>query len=142
MAQQFKGSLQEQSQQARALWGSAPWTLADQCSKLSHEELGPELQQAQEWCGRYAQQLQSQKETLQIKEALPETDLQLFTGKKTSIGHQLVMCVGCLLCRIVWENMLGHCTALSVMRRCVLFLAVWDGSCALVACGTLKDITC
>ena len=81
-AQQFEGSLQEQSQQARALWGCAPWTLADQCSQLSCEELEPELQQAQEWCGRYAQQLHSQKETLQIKEALPETDLQLFTGKE------------------------------------------------------------
>lgn len=83
-AQQFEGSLQEQSQQARALWGSAPWTLADQCSQLSCEELEPELKQAQEWCGRYAQQLHSQKDTLQIKEALPETDLQLFTGKEKS----------------------------------------------------------
>lgn len=82
MAQQFEGSLPEQSQQARALWGCAPWTLADQCSQLSSEELEPELQQAQEWCQRYAQQLHSQKDTLQIKEALPETDLQLFTGKE------------------------------------------------------------
>ena len=81
-AQEFQGSLQEQSQQARALWGSAPWTLADQCSKLSSEELELELQQAQEWCKHYAHQLHSQKDTLQIKEALPETNLQLFTGKR------------------------------------------------------------
>ena len=84
-AQDFKGSLQEQTQQARALWGCAPWTLAEQCIKLSHEELEPELQQAQEWCRRYAHQLHSQKDTLQIKEALPETDLQLFTGRKKGL---------------------------------------------------------
>ena len=84
IAQEFEGSLQEQSQQARALWGSAPWTLADQCSKLSCEELEPELQQAQEWCMRFARQLHSQKDTLQIKEALPETDLQLFTGNRVA----------------------------------------------------------
>ena len=81
-AQDFEGSLQEQCQQARSLWGLAPWTLADQCSKLSHEELEPELQQAQEWCRRYARQLHTQKDTLQIKEALPDTNLQLFTGKQ------------------------------------------------------------
>ena len=80
-AQEFEGSLQEQSQQARALWGSGAWSLADQCSKLSCEGLTPQLQQAQEWCRRYAQQLHSQKDTLQIKEALPDTNLQLFQGE-------------------------------------------------------------
>lgn len=96
MAQQFEGSLQEQSQQARALWGSAPWTLADQCSQLSCEEpeLEPELQQAQEWCGRFAQQLHSQKDTMQIKEALPETDLQLFTGKEKPVASGNTMRAG------------------------------------------------
>ena len=80
LAQEFEGSMQEQSQQARALWGLQPWKLADVCGRLSSEGLLPELRRAQEWCRRYAQQLNSQKEILQIKEALPDTDVQLFTG--------------------------------------------------------------
>lgn len=80
LAQEFEGSMQEQSQQARALWGLQPWRLADECGQLSSESLSPELQRAQEWCRRYAEQLHSQKDMLQIKEALPDTDVQLFTG--------------------------------------------------------------
>ena len=80
LAQQFEGSMQEQSQQARALWNVGSWKLADECGRLSSEGLSSELQQAQAWCKRYAQQLHSQKDMLQIKEALPDTDVQLFTG--------------------------------------------------------------
>lgn len=94
LAQDFEGSIQEQSQQARALWGSRPWDLADKCSKLQPEHLTPELQQAQEWCKRYVQQLHSQMDTLQIKEALPETNLQLFTGEAAvTLSVTLVHCI-------------------------------------------------
>lgn len=80
LAQELEGSMQEQSQQARALWGLQPCSLADECGRLSSESLSPELQLAQEWCSRYAQQLHSQKDMLQIKEVLPNTNVQLFTG--------------------------------------------------------------
>ena len=80
MALPVEGSIQEQSQQMRALWGSHPWDLAHQCDRVRPEEVGGDEQCAQEWCTKFAQQLHSQKDTLQIQEALPHTNLQRFTG--------------------------------------------------------------
>ncbi len=80
MALPVEGSIQEQSQHMRALWSSRPWDLARQCEQVKAEEVGPDEQCAQEWCNKFAQQLHSQKDTLQIQEALPDTNLQRFTG--------------------------------------------------------------
>ncbi|DBB06293.1 hypothetical protein WJX77_007210 [Trebouxia sp. C0004] len=78
-----EGSIQEQSQHMRALWGSHPWDLSHQCDQVKGEDVGPDEQCAQEWCYRFAQQLHSQKDTMQIQEALPDTNLQTFTGSSS-----------------------------------------------------------
>ncbi|KAL0036267.1 hypothetical protein WJX79_010808 [Trebouxia sp. C0005] len=83
MALPVEGSIQEQSQHMRALWSSPPWDLAHQCDQVRPEEVGPDEQCAQEWCNKFAQQLHSQKDTLQIQEALPDTNLQRFTGSSS-----------------------------------------------------------
>ena len=80
MALPVEGSIQEQSQHMRALWSRHPWDLAHQCDQVRPEEVGGDEQCAQEWCTKFAQQLHSQKDTLQIQEALPHTNLQRFTG--------------------------------------------------------------
>jgi hypothetical protein len=80
MALPVEGSIQEQSQHMRALWSSRPWDLAHQCDQVKAEVVGPDEQCAQEWCKKFGQQLHNQKDTLQIKEALPDTNLQRFTG--------------------------------------------------------------
>ena len=76
-----EGSIEEQTQHSRAQWSSRPWDLAHKCQQVKPEELRPGEQCAQEWCAKFGQQLHSQKDTLQIQEALPDTNLQKFTGK-------------------------------------------------------------
>lgn len=90
LTQDFEGSVEEQSQQARALWGSRPLDLAHTCSKLLPEDLTDELRLAQDWCKRYAHQLHSQQDTLQVKEALPDTDLQMFVGKSSACCWMMI----------------------------------------------------
>ena len=61
---------------------------------MKPEELRPGEQCAQEWCAKFGQQLHSQKDTLQIQEALPDTNLQKFTGK-----------LGLAACRLAWTQL-------------------------------------
>ena len=80
MAQPMEGSIEEQRQQTRELWQSRPWALLHKCTQLQPQSLQPAHQLAREWCQKFADQLDSQKDTLQIQEALPETNVQKFTG--------------------------------------------------------------
>jgi len=97
MAQPAEGSIEEQIQHTRALWHSRPWDLAEQCNQVQPDKLTPEDRLAQEWCKKYGQQLHSQKDTLQIREALPGVNLQHFTGEwAASCLLDNITCLPCL----------------------------------------------
>ena len=82
MSLPMAGSVEEQSQHARMLWASHTQHLAQECSQVPPEELGPAEKAAQQWCSRFQQQRHSQKDMLQIKQALPDTDLDKFSGRQ------------------------------------------------------------
>ena len=67
-------------QLGRANLAASPWDLLQQCSQLDAEQLTPAKTSAVQHCQQYASLLRQQEDSLQVQQALPEGQLQLFIG--------------------------------------------------------------